>query len=224
MSIVVIQKWIMWNYSYYHHRNLLSDWGRDLHSQLPKQVNPSVKQGKHFPRVEWALDSPWAMCPSAPEAGAGSAGAPAAKQGLLALCRVRKAQQGPGRSLRHKTSQTWQVQCHKWGWQECWATAKQGPQQLPAVKMRAAGTARNSACSFLGLCTALLISSTWSAICHPSVQSWSCVPDTKGKMLILMVKMTMLKIDRFLQCILLFCLLFLRNTSIARNWGDKKLC
>lgn len=58
-------------------------------SQFPKQLNAPVKQGKHFPSVQWALDSPRASCPSAPEAEPGSA---AAKQGVLALCRASKAQ------------------------------------------------------------------------------------------------------------------------------------
>lgn len=177
-------------------------------SQLPKQLNLPVKQGQHFLNVQWTLDSPWAVCPSAPEAEPGSAGAPAEEQGILALCRAKLSlcsadpRASPallGRSLRHKSSQIWQVQHHNWGWQVLNYTGagnhnsslewRSVQQDQPGI-LHAATWGSTLHCPFPVL---------WPVICHPSGQSWSRMTDIKGNILILMFKITMLKIDRFLQ-------------------------
>lgn len=140
-------------------------------SQLPKQLNPPVKQGKHFPSVQWALDSPWALCPSAPEAEPGSAGAPAAEQGVLALCGASKAQPLLSRAQSKPCTPGKKPQAHK---QPDMAGRMPQPRVTEvlnhttvgnhnsSLQWRSAGPARNSACSYMEIYIALPISSTLS--------------------------------------------------------------
>lgn len=94
-------------------------------SQLSKQLNPPVKQGKHFPSVQQALDSAWAVHPSAPEADPGTAEPQqpsrefrlCAEPAKLSLRSVepRASAALPARSLRHRNSQTWEAEQHNRG-------------------------------------------------------------------------------------------------------------
>lgn len=133
-------------------------------SQLPKQLNPTVKQGKHFPSVQWALDSPWAVCPSAPEA----LQEPQQPSREFWLCAepAKLAQSQPCTPVKKPQAQEQPDMAATIPQLEADNSAEapwsREPQQLPGVKISAAEPARNSACSYLGIYTALPTSSTLS--------------------------------------------------------------
>lgn len=122
-------------------------------------------------------------------------------------------------SLRHKTSQTWQLQYHNL--------------RLTRVLKHPGAGHHNSSLEWRSVQQdqpGIVHAATWESTlhcplpvlspstCHPSVQSWSCVTDTKGKILILMFKITMLKIDRPLEWILgVFLFTFLKKHQYCKE-------
>lgn len=225
-----------WTYTYHHHRNLLSDWGRDLqYFSTFKTTKPPSEAGKALPKC---TASPWFCMGCASICSRGRpwhCRAPAAEQGVPALCRASEAQPPLSGAQSQRCTPGKKPQAQK----QPDMGGRTAQPRVTRVLNHTPVRNHNSSLEWRSVQQdepGILHAATWGsalhcpfpvlhpAICHPPVQSWSCMIDTKGKILILMFKITMLKIDRFLQWILLFCLLFLRNTSIARNWVGKKHC
>lgn len=166
-------------------------WGRHLqYFSTSKTTKSHNKAGKALPK---GTVSPWFPMGRVFTCSRGTAGAPAAGQGVLALSQSQPSTPGKKPQAQNQPDMAGtlpQLEADKRA-EPHWSREAQ---QLPGVKISAAGQAGNlhgaTWESTLHCPLPVLCPATW----HPSVQSWSCMTDTKGNILILMFKITMLKL------------------------------